>query len=150
MDELDDDQKMPTQRLRGIDDEMEFLFSNFFNSKYPILISAEKRWHPPTDVIETDEEFMVVMDLASVKQEDIKLIYEAGILTVSGQRKELNINQKRHYHKMEIDFGPFERKIKIKARIVDNSIKASYENGFLIIKLKKDTNTSKTTHIVIE
>ena len=41
MEEMDDDQKMPTHRLRGIDDEMEFLFSNFFNSKYPILISAE-------------------------------------------------------------------------------------------------------------
>ncbi len=150
MDEMDDDQKMPTQRLRGIDDEMEFLFSNFFNAKYPILISAEKRWHPPTDVIETDEEFMVVMDLASVKQEDIKLTYEGGILTVSGLRRELNIDQKRHYHKMEIDFGPFERKIKIKARIVDNSIKALYDNGFLIIKLKKDTNTSKATRIVIE
>jgi HSP20 family protein len=150
MEEMDDDQKMPTQRLRGIDDEMEFLFSNFFNSKYPILISAEKRWHPPTDVIETDEEFMVVMDLANVKQDDIKLTYEAGILTVSGLRKELNISQKRHYHKMEIDFGPFERRIKIKARIVDNSIKALYDNGFLIIKLKKDTNTSKATRIIIE
>lgn len=150
MEEMDDDQKMPTHRLRGIDDEMEFLFSNFFNSKYPILISAEKRWHPPTDVIETDEEFMVVMDLANVKQDDIKLTYEAGILTVSGLRKELNISQKRHYHKMEIDFGPFERRIKIKARIVDNSIKALYDNGFLIIKLRKDTNTSRTTHIIIE
>lgn len=150
MEEMDEDQNMPTHRLRGIDDEMEFLFSNFFNSKYPILISAEKRWHPPTDVIETDEEFMVVMDLANVKQEDIKLTYEAGVLTVSGARRELNIDQKRHYHKMEIDFGTFERRIKIKARIVDDSIKALYDNGFLIIKLKKDTNTSKVTNIVIE
>ena len=150
MEEMDDDQNIPTHRLRGIDDEMEFLFSNFFNSKYPILISAEKRWHPPTDVIETDEEFMVVMDLANVKQEDIKLTYEAGVLTVSGIRKELNIGQKRHYHKMEIDFGTFERRIKIKARIVDDSIKALYDNGFLIIKLRKDTNTSKVTNIVIE
>jgi HSP20 family protein len=149
--EDDEDEKFPVHGLRGLDDEMEFLFSNFFNSKYPILISSEKRWHPPTDVLETDEEYMVVMDLASVKQEDIKLSYEAGVLKVAGVRRELTISQKRHYHKMEIDFGPFERRIKISARIADSSIKASYENGFLIIRLKKDTSKgAKVTNIVIE
>ncbi|MCB0834754.1 MAG: Hsp20/alpha crystallin family protein [Bacteroidetes bacterium] len=150
MDDMDDDKKFPSQRLRNMEDDMEFLFSNFFNSKFPILVSTEKRWMPPTDVIETDEEFAVIMDLANVKQEDIKLTYEAGVLTVSGVRKEMTIAQKRHYHKMEIDFGPFERKIRIKSRIVDQAIKAFYENGFLIIKLKKDTNTTKVRNIVVE
>jgi HSP20 family protein len=150
-DDEDDDKNFPGHRLHGLDDEMEFLFSNYFNSKYPILITAEKRWHPQTDVVETDDEYMVVMDLANVRQEDIKLTYEAGVLTVSGIRRELHVSQKRHYHKMEIDFGPFERRIKISARIADNSIKAAYENGFLIIKLKKDvTRGSKVTNIVIE
>ncbi|NUM82324.1 Hsp20 family protein, partial [bacterium] len=54
-------------------------------------------------------------------------------------------------HKMEIDFGPFERRIKIPARIVDQSIKAIYDSGFLIVKLKKDTSkATKITNIAIE
>lgn len=133
------------------EDEMEFIFSNFFNSKYPILLTSEKRWHPPTDVFETDEEFTVVMDVAYVRQEDIQLTYEGGILTVSGIRREFQVSEKRHYHKMEIDFGPFERKIKINARIVESSIKACYDNGFLIIRLKKDSSRSaKVTNIQVE
>lgn len=148
MNESDDDKKF---KFRGSDDEMEFLFSNFFNTKFPILVTAEKRWHPPTDVVETDDEYMVVMDLANVKQDDIKLSYEGGVLTVSGVRREMNVSQKRHYHKMEIDFGPFERRIKIPARIVDQSIKAIYDSGFLIVKLKKDTSkATKITNIAIE
>lgn len=148
MNESDDDKKF---KFRGSDDEMEFLFSNFFNTKFPILVTAEKRWHPPTDVLETDDEYMVVMDLANVKQDDIKLSYEGGVLTVSGVRREMNVSQKRHYHKMEIDFGPFERRIKIPARIVDQSIKAIYDSGFLIVKLKKDTSkAAKITNITIE
>ncbi|MBX7153214.1 Hsp20/alpha crystallin family protein [bacterium] len=148
MNESDDDKKF---KFRGSDDEMEFLFSNFFNTKFPILVTAEKRWHPPTDVVETDDEYMVVMDLANVKQDDIKLSYEGGVLTVSGVRREMNVSQKRHYHKMEIDFGPFERRIKIPARIVDQSIKAIYDSGFLIVKLKKDTSkATKITNITIE
>lgn len=151
MDKDDQDDRYPSNRLRGTDDEMEFLFSNFFNSKFPLLVSAEKRWHPPTDVLETDDEYVVVMDLACVRQEDIRLSYERGVLTVSGIRHEISVSQKRHYHKMEIDFGPFERRIKIPARIADNSIKASYETGFLIIRLKKDTTrASKVTNIAIE
>ncbi len=138
-------------RLRDSDDEMEFIFSNYFNSKFPILITSEKRWHPPTDVMETESEYIVVMDVASVKQDDIKLSYEGGVLTVSGMRRELQLDQKRHYHKMEIDFGPFERRMKIPARIMDSQIKASYENGFLIIRLPKDsTKASRVTNIVVE
>ncbi len=143
--------RITSGRFRNHDEEMEFLFSNFFNSKYPILVTSEKRWHPPTDVLETDEEYMVVMDIASVRQEDIQLTYENGVLTVSGIRRELQISKKRHYHKMEIDFGPFERRIKISARIADNAIKACYDNGFLIIRLKKDAaRPSKVMNIQIE
>lgn len=138
-------------RMRDSDDEMEFIFSNYFNSKFPILITSEKRWHPPTDVMETDVDYIVVMDVAQVKQDDIKLTYEGGVLTVTGLRRELSLGQKRHYHKMEIDFGPFERRIKIPARIVDSQIKASYENGFLIIRLPKDsTRATRVTNIVVE
>jgi HSP20 family protein len=153
LDKTDDEDETgyPIQRSRSSDEEEEFLFANYFNSKFPILVTSEKRWHPPTDVLETDDEYIVVMDLASVKQQDIKLTHEGGVLTVSGVRKEIDVSQKRHYHKMEIDFGPFERRIKIPARIVDGSIKAVYDNGFLIIKLRKDTTRgSKITHIAIE
>jgi HSP20 family protein len=150
MDEVLSIRKTSNRQHHG-EDEMEFIFSNFFNSKYPILLTSEKRWHPPTDVFETEAEYIVVMDIANVKQEDIQLTYEGGVLTVSGVRREFQISEKRHYHKMEIDFGPFERKIKINARIVDNSIKACYDNGFLIIKLTKDsTRTAKVTNIQVE
>ncbi len=151
MNDSDDDSKFSIHHLRGSDEEMDFIFSNLFNAKYPILLNAEKRWHPPTDVIETDDEFLVVMDIASVRQEDISLLYESGVLKVSGLRRDLSLPEKKHFHKMEIDFGSFERKVKINARIVDQSIKAAYENGFLVVRLKKDTSkASKVTKIVIE
>ncbi len=138
-------------RLRESDDEMEFIFSNYFNSKFPILITSEKRWHPPTDVMESESEYIVVMDVANVRQEDIKLTYEGGVLTVTGFRHEFKPAEKRHYHKMEIDFGPFERRLKIPARILDSQIKAVYENGFLVIRLPKDSSRSqRVTNIIVE
>ncbi|HNE85142.1 MAG TPA: Hsp20/alpha crystallin family protein [bacterium] len=151
MDDMEDDKQYSIHRLRGVDDDMDFIFSNLFNTKFPILLHSEKRWHPPTDVLETDDEFIVVMDIANVKQDDIRLTYEAGILTVNGHRHEMKFSEKRHYHKMEIDFGPFERRIKVNTRIQDQAIKAGYENGFLIVRLKKDTSrSSRVTNIVIE
>lgn len=132
-------------------EDMEFIFSNFFNTKVPIILTSEKRWHPPTDVFETQEEFIVVMDVAYVRQEDIQLTYENGLLTISGNRREWHIPERRHYHKMEIDYGPFERKIKINSRIAANAIRACYDNGFLVIRLKKDLSKSQlVTHIQVE
>ena len=43
----------------------------------------------------------------------------------------------RNYHKMEIDFGPFERHIELPGPIEQGGVKASYRDGFLEIRLPK-------------
>ncbi|MBL7073723.1 Hsp20/alpha crystallin family protein [candidate division KSB1 bacterium] len=123
--------------FQSMKEEMDFLFSNFFNLKRPPLWSRDRGWRPSTDVFETEDEFVIIMDIAGIQERNLHMTFEDGVLTIRGIREEFTGFGKRHYHKMEIEFGPFERRIKIDGQIEEDKIQAKYQAGFLEIRLKK-------------
>jgi len=100
-------------------------------------MTAEKGWRPLTDVFETDENVIVMVDIAGISINDVKLTLSSNMLTIRGIRREHPLSEKRHYHKMEIDFGPFERRIELPARIDPDRAEHRYLQGFLEILLPK-------------
>lgn len=135
--------------FKTLSDEMELLLNDFL--KRPLLMAQTRVWKPATDVYETEEEYVVRMDIAGIRPEDVYIAYEAGIVTIRGVRRERLAHQKRYYHKMEIDFGPFERRIEIPLSIDQANVKAAYQDGFLEVRLKKATERrARSVTIVIE
>src|SRR4030043_187581 len=130
------DEKMK-RFLSPIEEEVEFFFSNFFGTSYPSIYRNELCWKPPTDVYETDENFVVIMELAQMKAEDVIITYQEGVLSIRGVRKAIPPGERRRYHKMEINYGPFERKIVIPGEVDMDQFSAHYANGFLEIRLPK-------------
>jgi HSP20 family protein len=118
-------------------DELDFIFNTFYKSRRPVLMPIEKGWKPLTDVFETDDEVVIVMDIAGISVNDVKLTLLGNSLTIRGIRREHPVEEKRHYHKMEIDFGPFQRRIEIPARIDPYRAVRRYVQGFLEIRLQK-------------
>lgn len=130
--------------LRALSEEMDSLFDNIFGVRRPLL-EPKGVWHPPMDVVETEKEYVVHIDISGIRQEDVRLSYEAGFLTIQGVRREIDYGAKRHFHIMEIDYGPFERKIKLPKIIDRDKIDATYKDGFLEIRLEKGPETSEKT-----
>ena len=100
----------------------------------------------PLDVIETENGFKVVAEIPGVKKEDIQIEFEDGILTISATmpKKDQNIKYLIHERRNQklrrtINFGD----------INEDSIKATYENGLLMIDLnvKKEEKTKKMIEI---
>jgi len=92
-------------------------------------------WSPPTDLFETPEEFVVSVEIAGMRESDIDVIYEGGVLVVTGQRPDRT--ERRAYHQMEIHFGKFSSAVALPGPVdLDNS-KAEYQNGFLVVRLPK-------------
>jgi HSP20 family protein len=118
-------------------DELDFIFNTFYNHRRPVLMPVEKGWKPLTDVFETDEDVVVVIDIAGITVSDVKLTLSNNVLVIRGVRRERPSGEKRHYHKMEIAFGPFERKIDLPARIDPDRAVHRYIQGFLEIRLPK-------------
>lgn len=92
-------------------------------------------WRPPTDVYETEENFVVRVEIAGMRDNDFEVALDNNILMISGSRPDLN--ERRAYHQMEIWFGKFEIAVEIPVLIdVDNSV-AEYKDGFLMVNLPK-------------
>ena len=101
-------------------------------------------WSPPTDVYETEEEFVVRVEVAGIRETDLEISYQEGVLVIRGVRREAS--ERRAYHQMEIHFGKFSTAIGVPGKIdLDNSV-AEYKEGFLIVRMPK----AQATEIKIE
>ena len=59
------------RKFDDLNDELDFLFNNYFKPKHSVLMPVDKGWKPLTDVYETKNEFVVVMDIAGIAVDDI-------------------------------------------------------------------------------
>jgi HSP20 family protein len=127
-------------------DELDVYFNEVAHGR-PVGFVASPKWKPRTDVYETDEELVVHMDIAGMRAEDFKVELNDGILTIGGERQS-GQHGKRHYHSMEVQIGPFERRFRLPVVVDPSSILARYEHGFLEIRLAKQPPRSSGAHAV--
>jgi HSP20 family protein len=92
-------------------------------------------WSPPTDVYETEENYVIKVEVAGMRDEDFDVAFENNILMIGGYRSDLN--ERRAYHQMEIRFGKFEIAVEIPVVVDMEKATAEYKDGFLMIMLPK-------------
>jgi HSP20 family protein len=120
-----------------MEEELDFFFSSFFGSAYPSLYRKELTWKPSTDFYETDNDFVLIMELAQIRPEEVSIQFHDGMLVVRGIRRTSPPVERRRYHKMEINYGPFEQRVAISSEIDINRLSAAYQDGFLEIRIPK-------------
>ena len=129
-----------------IQQEMNRLLDHFAGSKPPQVKFSPLVWEPAVDVYETKDNIVVIVELAGVKESDIRLTVNRDVFTIEGVRsKAWESSEKRAYHRMEIAGGPFRKSITLPVAIDTKSIKASYEEGVVVAFLPK----AKTGGILI-
>ena len=129
-------------------DDLDFIFNRYYRARRWQTQPAEVAWRPLTDMFETEDEIIIVMDIAGITLNDIKLSIIGNILSIRGVRREQTGRLKRHFHKMEIDFGPFERSVKLPSPVNPNRTSVRYLHGFLEIHLPKQEE-QRTDRFVI-
>jgi len=92
-------------------------------------------WSPPTDVYETEDDCVIKVEIAGMRDEDFEVALEDNILMIRGNRPDLN--QRRAYHQMEIRSGKFELAVEIPVVVDIEKAKAEYKDGFLVVILPK-------------
>ena len=119
--------------LNAMAELMEHLLQEHFKPR--VLTGAV--WRPATDVYETESLFVVRMDVAGLKRDELKIALQDGYLTISGIRHDTIPKGKKHFHKMEITVGPFERKVPVPRGWEVGEARARYNDGILEIVVEK-------------
>jgi HSP20 family protein len=118
----------PFRELGLLQDEMNRLFTG---------TAAARRWMPAMDLVENEGEFVLRADLPGLTEDDIKIEFEDGTLTVSGERKSEQQSNREGYHRVERAFGSFSRSLTLPKGIDADAVSASFENGVLEVKIPK-------------
>jgi HSP20 family protein len=121
-------------------DELDVYFNEVAHGR-PVGFVASPKWKPRADVYETDAELIVHMDIAGMRAEDFVVELDEGILRIAGERQTRQ-QGKRHYHAMEVQVGPFERRFRLPVVVDPASTRATYQHGFLEIRLAKQPPTT--------
>ena len=93
-------------------------------------------WRPPTDIYESLDELIVVIEVAGVVEEDLIVTLFSDLLVVEGRRNQPVIDMNA-CHQLGIKYGDFMSEIAIHAPVEADTVKAEYTNGLLKIILKK-------------
>src|SRR5258705_11848891 len=85
---------------------------------------AGKNWVPLANISETENEYLVKLELPDVKKEDVKIAVADGVLTVSGERKMEREEQNENTIRVESIYGAFTRSFVLPDSVDDKGIKA--------------------------
>ncbi|MCX6028729.1 MAG: Hsp20/alpha crystallin family protein [Chloroflexi bacterium] len=98
-------------------------------------LSSETAWCPPTDVYETDDNAVVMVEIAGLAEGDYEVMLVGRQLVISGERRDPA--EKLTYQQMEIRYGKFRTQVLLPWALDLSGQVASYENGFLRVLLRK-------------
>jgi len=101
-------------------------------------------WSPPTDVYETEGEYVVRVEVAGMQDEDFEVVFEKGFLIIDGVRPD--VSERRAYHQMEVRFGKFSTAVSIPGSVDLERSDVKYKDGFVTVVLSK----SESKEIKIE
>jgi len=89
---------------------------------------------PPVDVHETEEEYLVKIDLPGVKSADVNVEVNDNVLSISGSRV---ADETGTAQLVERPYGTFTRTLTLPQGVDSDSIEAGYHDGVLELRIPK-------------
>jgi HSP20 family protein len=126
---------MPRRRdVDKLQEEIEELFADLW--QVPRFSGLRHGFRPNVDCFHTDEPhaLTVVIELPGVDPQSVKVVAGERVLMVAGERKRPKLPG-RVYQQMEIEYGPFQRQVRLVEDVDPEHAHASFEHGVLTIEL---------------
>jgi HSP20 family protein len=95
-------------------------------------------WSPQVDIVEDEKEYLIKADLPEMKKDEIKVQVENGMLSVSGERKTEKEEKNKKFHRIERNYGRFERIFMVPEDADGAMVKAEFKEGVLRVHLPKN------------
>jgi HSP20 family protein len=97
----------------------------------------KEAWQPRADVYRMPGGWLVKLELAGVRLEDVELTARGSLLMVQGTRRDVHVREVLpcHCHSLEIEYSRFERILELPGISENAEIVASCRDGMLILKI---------------
>ena len=126
---------MPSDETKRLHAEPEDVFDQLWHG--PRFGVRRPGFHPHIDVMRTEEpdELRVIVELAGVDPADVHIVVNERALVIAGRRRRVHPDCRLSYHLLEIEHGPFERRLALPVDVDPGRASATYDRGLLVITL---------------
>ncbi len=98
-------------------------------------------FQPLVDIFEDKDAIFVRAELPGVKADDVNINVENNVLTLTGERKLDNDENREGYHRIERAYGNFTRSFQLPNTVDAQHIEASLTDGVLSLRLPRRAET---------
>ena len=122
-----------------------FRFYSPFLAPLRVRTDADRYdWAPSVDISETDDNFEVHAELPGVAKDDLHVSVKDNLLTLSGEKRQENVDDPQNYRRVERRYGSFQRRFTLPSEVAIDDIKAEYTDGVLTLSIPKPEATKPT------
>ncbi len=128
-------------------EEMDRMFDNFFRRgwvrpwrfEWPSLpeMALPEMKLPKVDVIDLENEILVKAEVPGVDKKDIDISVGENTVTIKGETRREEKEEKGDYYRCEISRGAFSRTVALPAAVDGAKAKAAFKDGMLELTLPK-------------
>lgn len=116
------------------------------------IVPLEDKGHDFTlvcDIIESDEKFVIKLDLPGLSKKEINIALKEHVLTVKGERAEV-LDETEKFRRQERSTGVFSRSFALPENVNTAETDAVFRNGVLTITMPKSDVLEDATSIPIK
>ncbi len=125
---------MARRDVDKLQEEIEELFADLW--QVPRFSGLRHGFRPNLDCFHTDDPhaLTVVVELPGVSPESVRVVVGERVIAIAGERTRPKVPG-RTYQQMEIEYGPFERQVRLVEDVDPERARARFEQGVLTIEL---------------
>lgn len=127
----------PFRDLRGLQDDVNRLFTLAFPRSFDNEQMARDGWNPSVDIVENAQNIMLEAELPGLKPEDVSVSIENNVITISGERKFEKKEEKDNFHRVERSYGSFTRSFTLPRTVTGDDVTAEFNLGVLKVVMPK-------------
>lgn len=123
----------------------------FFFEEDPFFkeIQTYRANEPAVNVKETDEAYMIEVAAPGLQKEDFQVSCENRTLMIRAEHKTEEEKKEDDYMRREFNYTRFERHFQLPEDVLSDNVKATYENGLLLINMpRKALKINKETRLI--
>lgn len=94
-----------------------------------------RAWAPQLETFRRGDKLVVRADLPGLRKEDVNVEVDNGMLTISGQRSEEQVDDRDDYYRSERSYGEFYRALPLPENVTGESCEATFKDGVLEVTL---------------
>jgi len=119
------------QRMNG-------LFDDFFGrSSSDLWNGANLAFAPQIELSETEKEVRIAAELPGLDEKDVEVTLSGDLLTIKGEKKHEQEEEKGDYYRSERSYGYFQRSVQLPQGVDTDNAKAKFKKGVLKVSIPK-------------